>query len=62
MGVSYGETLRESREECGITRGGVRFRREKRHRKGEGPAAIETQDRKGRPHGTKRSQSDDEDN
>ena len=53
MGASFDETKREVDEESGCTRGGERFRQEKRQRTGEGPAVIKTQDRKGRPHGTK---------
>ena len=44
MGSIYDETVRESKEASGLTRGGERFRQEKRQRTGEGPAAIETQD------------------
>ena len=61
MGASYDDTMRESQEESGIQRGGARFRQEKRKRIGEGPAAIEMQDREGIPHGTKRPYSDEED-
>ena len=61
MGASFDETVREAKEESGFTRRGVRFRQEKRHRTGEGPATIEMQDHEGRPHRIKRSYSDKED-
>ena len=62
MGASFDEIVREAKEDIGLTRGGERFQQEKRQRTGEGPVVIEMQDREGRPHGTKRPYSDDEDN
>ena len=61
MGASFYKIVRESKEESGCTRGGERFRQEKRQRTGEDPATIKTQDHKGRPHGTKQPYSDEED-
>ena len=61
MGASFDETLREVEEESGCTRGGARFRQEKRQRTREGPAAIETQNHKGQPHKMKQHYSDEED-
>ena len=46
MGASFDETVREAEGESGLTRGGSRFRQEKRQRTGEGPTAIEMQDYK----------------
>ena len=62
MGEIYDETMSEVEEESGLTRGGERFRQEKRKRIGEGLVAIETQDHEGIPHGTKRPYSDNEEN
>ena len=53
MGASFDKTVREANEESGITRGGVRFRQEKRQRIGEGPDAIKMQDCEGRRCGMK---------
>ena len=61
MGASFDETVREAKEESGFMRGGARFRQEKKHRIGEGPAVIEMQDHEGRPHRTKRPYSENED-
>ena len=61
MGASFDEAMREAEEESGFTRGGARFRQEKRQRIGEGLAANETQNREGRPHRTKQIYSDEED-
>ena len=61
MGASFDKTVREAEEESGCTRGGARFQQEKRQRTGEGPVVIGTQDCEGRPHGTKRPYSDEED-
>ena len=44
MGASFDEIVREVEEESGCTRGGARFRQEKRQRIGEGTATIGTQD------------------
>ena len=40
MGMSSGENVKVAEEISGCTRGGARFR-EKRQKKGEGPAMIE---------------------
>ena len=61
MGASFDEIVREAEEGSGCTRGEARFQLEKRQRTREGPAAIETQDREGQPHKTKRPYSDEED-
>ena len=61
MGASFNETMREVEEESGITRGGARFRQDKMQSIGEGPVAIKIQYREGRPHGTKRTYDDEED-
>ena len=61
MVASFDNTMRESKEESGCTRGGERFQQEKRKRTGEGPAVIKMQDHEGKPHGTKRPYSGDED-
>ena len=53
MGAIFDETLREVEEESGCTRGGARFRQEKRQRTREGPTAIEMQDHEGISHETK---------
>ena len=53
MGASFDNIVREVKEGIFCTRGGVRFRLEKRKRTGEGPATIETQDHEEKPHGTK---------
>ena len=49
MGMSSKEFVRVNEETSGCMRGGERFRQEKRQRIGEGPATIETQNRKGKP-------------
>ena len=54
MGASFDDIVRESEEGSGCTRGGERFRQEKRQRIGEGPATIEIQDCEGIPHKTNR--------
>ena len=61
MGASFDDTMREAEEEIFCIRGGARFRQEKRQRTGEGPTAIETKNHEGKPHGTKRPYSDEED-
>ena len=61
MGASFDETMREAEEEISCTRGGARFRQEKRHRIGECPAAIGIQNREGQPHKTKRPYNNEED-
>ena len=53
MGVSLDETVREADEESGCTRGGARFRVEKRQRTGEGPSVIRMQYCERQPHRTK---------
>ena len=40
MGASDDETMRKVEQESGLTRGGARFRKEKRQRTGESPAMI----------------------
>ena len=50
MGASFDETVREAEEESGCTRGGERFRQEKRQRIGEGPAVIKMKNYEGKPH------------
>ena len=45
MGMSSDETVMVTEETSGCMRGGARFRQEKSQRIGEGPTAIETQDR-----------------
>ena len=62
MGASFNDTVREAKEESGLTRGGERFRQEKRQRTEEGPVAIEMRDHKGIPNGTNRPYSDKGDN
>ena len=47
MGASFDEIVREAEEESGHTRGGARFRQEKRKMIGEGPTLIEMQDCEG---------------
>ena len=42
MDGSYDMTVKEAKEGSGLTRGGERFRQEKRLRKGESPDATET--------------------
>ena len=59
MGVSFDETLREADEGSGCTRGGARFRVEKRQRIGD-PVEIETQDCEVQPHGTKQPYTNEE--
>ena len=61
MGAIFNDTVREDEEESGCTRGGARFRQEKRQRIGEGHVAIETQNHEGKPHKTKRPYNDEED-
>ena len=60
MGATYDETVRKVDEESGITRGGERFRQEKRQMTGEGPTMIKMKDHKGIPHRLKWPHSDDE--
>ena len=43
MGASFNKTVRKYEEESGCTRGGARFRQEKRQRTGEGLSMIKTQ-------------------
>ena len=51
--MSSHETVRVVEETSGYTRGGARFRQEKRQRMGEGPAAIEMQGHEVQLHETK---------
>ena len=60
MGMIFGENVKVTKETSGCTRGGARFR-EKRKRTGEYHAAIKVQCNEEKPHGTKRTFSDDED-
>ena len=53
MGMHSDETMRVAEETSGCTRGGARFRQEKRKRTSEGPAMIETQDPEEKLHGMK---------
>ena len=53
MGASFDDIVRESKEESGCTRGGARFRQEKRNKTEEGISTIEMQDHEGKAHGTK---------
>ena len=61
MDGSYDDTMREAKEGSGLTRGGERFRQEKRKRKGESLAAIKMKDRERRTHETKKPYNDEGD-
>ena len=61
MSVSFDETVREAEEESGCTRGGARFRVEKRQSTREGPTAIEMKNHEGQPHSKKRPYNNEED-
>ena len=53
MGMSSKEFLRVDEETSGCTRGGARFRQEKRQRTWEGPVVIKMQYHEEKPHVTK---------
>ena len=50
---NFDETMREAEEEIGCTRGGARFRQEKRNKTEEGIATIEMQNCEGQLQGMK---------
>ena len=54
----FDETVREDEEESGLTRGGARFRQEKRQRTGESSIAIKKGGHEGIPHGTNQPYND----